>query len=175
MTIGGFLQQSWIKRLQGEYVLPTARVLYLAIAGLSLLAAVLGILAVIALEFSAHQSAALKPVPDVSAPASVSLDLDAISNGFLPPSNVHAVPLAFTRPISTDTVLLYFDASSARGLAQYPDDFLILGGPDAGLFERVVFPEIPPRVEYRLTPFGRKFVRLLREVEKLQAELDRQP
>lgn len=42
----------------------------------------------------------------------------------------------------------------------------------AGLFERVVFPEIPPRVEYRLTPFGRKFVRLLREVEKLQQEID---
>lgn len=43
----------------------------------------------------------------------------------------------------------------------------------AGLFERVAFPEIPPRVEYHLTPFGRKFVRLLREVEKLQLELDR--
>jgi DNA-binding HxlR family transcriptional regulator len=42
----------------------------------------------------------------------------------------------------------------------------------AGLFERVVFPEIPPRVEYRLTPFGRKFIRLLREVEKLQSEID---
>ena len=42
----------------------------------------------------------------------------------------------------------------------------------AGLFERVQFPEIPPRVEYRLTPLGKKFLRLLREVERLQAELD---
>jgi DNA-binding HxlR family transcriptional regulator len=36
----------------------------------------------------------------------------------------------------------------------------------------VQFPEIPPRVEYRLTDFGRKFMRLLEEVEKLQAELN---
>jgi len=41
----------------------------------------------------------------------------------------------------------------------------------AGIFERVQFPEIPPRVEYRLTDFGKKFMRLLQEVEKLQAEL----
>ena len=41
----------------------------------------------------------------------------------------------------------------------------------AGIFERVQFPEIPPRVEYRLTEFGRKFMRLLKEVKKLQAEL----
>ncbi|MGH8047829.1 MAG: winged helix-turn-helix transcriptional regulator [Chthoniobacterales bacterium] len=42
----------------------------------------------------------------------------------------------------------------------------------AGLFERVQFPEIPPRVEYRLTDFGKKFQRLLREVERLQDELN---
>jgi DNA-binding HxlR family transcriptional regulator len=42
----------------------------------------------------------------------------------------------------------------------------------AGIFERVQFPEIPPRVEYRLTDFGKKFMRLLKEVEKLQAELN---
>ena len=42
----------------------------------------------------------------------------------------------------------------------------------AGIFDRVVFPEIPPRVEYRLTPFGRKFSRLLKEVEKLQVQLN---
>ena len=43
----------------------------------------------------------------------------------------------------------------------------------AGIFERVVFPEIPPRVEYHLTPFGKKFRKLLREVEKLQSDLNK--
>jgi DNA-binding HxlR family transcriptional regulator len=42
----------------------------------------------------------------------------------------------------------------------------------AGIFERVQFPEIPPRVEYRLTSFGKKFLKLLKAAEKLQAELD---
>jgi DNA-binding HxlR family transcriptional regulator len=42
----------------------------------------------------------------------------------------------------------------------------------AGIFERQQFPEIPPRVEYRLTTFGKRFLRLLKEVEKLQAEFD---
>jgi DNA-binding HxlR family transcriptional regulator len=44
----------------------------------------------------------------------------------------------------------------------------------AGIFERVQFPEIPPRVEYHLTTFGKKFSRLLKEVERLQKELDEQ-
>lgn len=42
----------------------------------------------------------------------------------------------------------------------------------AGIFERVQYPEIPPRVEYQLTPYGKKFLRLLKAVEKLQAELN---
>jgi len=42
----------------------------------------------------------------------------------------------------------------------------------AGIFKRVQFPEIPPRVEYHLTDFGKKFSRLLKEVEKLQADLN---
>jgi len=41
----------------------------------------------------------------------------------------------------------------------------------AGLFKRKQFPEIPPRVEYHLTDFGKKFLKLIKEVEKLQAEL----
>jgi DNA-binding HxlR family transcriptional regulator len=40
-----------------------------------------------------------------------------------------------------------------------------------GIFERVQFPEIPPRVEYHLTNFGKKFLTLLKAVEKLQREL----
>jgi DNA-binding HxlR family transcriptional regulator len=42
----------------------------------------------------------------------------------------------------------------------------------AGIFDRVQYPEIPPRVEYRLTAFGQKFLRLVKEVERLQAELN---
>jgi DNA-binding HxlR family transcriptional regulator len=42
----------------------------------------------------------------------------------------------------------------------------------AGIFQRIAFAEIPPRVEYRLTDFGRKFLRLLKEVDRLQVELD---
>ena len=41
----------------------------------------------------------------------------------------------------------------------------------AGIFERVQFPEIPPRVEYQLTDFGKKFLVLLKGIEKLQREL----
>lgn len=42
----------------------------------------------------------------------------------------------------------------------------------AGIFERRQFPEISPRVEYRLTSFGEKFLRLIEEAERLQVELD---
>lgn len=41
-----------------------------------------------------------------------------------------------------------------------------------GIISRHEFPEIPPRVEYRLTAFGERFARLLDDVERLQHELD---
>jgi DNA-binding HxlR family transcriptional regulator len=39
-----------------------------------------------------------------------------------------------------------------------------------GIIERQVFAEVPPRVEYRLTAFGRKFDGVLREIAALEAE-----
>lgn len=43
-----------------------------------------------------------------------------------------------------------------------------------GIVRRTVRGEKPPvEVEYRLTPFGRRFTRILREVAKLQDALDR--
>jgi len=41
-----------------------------------------------------------------------------------------------------------------------------------GILERIAFPEVPPRVEYKVTPFGNKFIRILDELEKLQGEIE---
>ena len=40
-----------------------------------------------------------------------------------------------------------------------------------GIFERIAYPEIPPRVEYRLTAFGRRFSRVIDQVEALERAL----
>ena len=41
-----------------------------------------------------------------------------------------------------------------------------------GILERIEFNEIPPRVEYKVTPFGEKFLAILDEIEKLQFSLE---
>lgn len=40
-----------------------------------------------------------------------------------------------------------------------------------GLLERIAYAEVPPRVEYRLTPRGERFVVIVDAVEALQQEL----
>ncbi len=40
-----------------------------------------------------------------------------------------------------------------------------------GIIDRVSHNEVPPRVEYVVTPFGEKFIRILDELEKLQREI----
>lgn len=40
-----------------------------------------------------------------------------------------------------------------------------------GVFTRAEFAELPPRVEYSLTPFGQKFAGVLDAVDTLQKEL----
>lgn len=40
-----------------------------------------------------------------------------------------------------------------------------------GIVERLAYDESPPRVEYRVTSFGAKFIRILDELEMLQREI----
>jgi len=41
-----------------------------------------------------------------------------------------------------------------------------------GILEKDEFNELPPRVEYRVTEFGEKFLVVLDQLEKLQKEID---
>lgn len=40
-----------------------------------------------------------------------------------------------------------------------------------GILERISYNEVPPRVEYKVTPFGEKFMRILDQLEQLQSEI----
>ena len=42
-----------------------------------------------------------------------------------------------------------------------------------GILDKQAFAELPPRVEYRLTPFGNKFCGVLDGIDALQREIDR--
>lgn len=41
-----------------------------------------------------------------------------------------------------------------------------------GILEKIIFPEVPPRVEYRLTSFGLRFMPVLDSIKELQRELE---
>ena len=41
-----------------------------------------------------------------------------------------------------------------------------------GILDKQMFNELPPRVEYQVTPFGEKFLLILDHLENLQNEID---
>ncbi len=41
-----------------------------------------------------------------------------------------------------------------------------------GIIERIAYNEVPPRVEYKVTPFGQKFIRVLDQLEALQDDIN---
>ena len=63
-------------------------------------------------------------------------------------------------------------AKSVEGLSTKVLNQCLRKNTEFGILERVAFNEVPPRVEYQVTAFGDKFLRVLDELEKLQDELD---
>lgn len=43
-----------------------------------------------------------------------------------------------------------------------------------GILDKRIFDELPPRVEYAVTSFGQKFIKVLDQIEALQQEIDRE-
>lgn len=41
-----------------------------------------------------------------------------------------------------------------------------------GILQKNIYPEVPPRVEYAITDFGQKFIRILDQLESLQEEIE---
>ena len=41
-----------------------------------------------------------------------------------------------------------------------------------GILEKIVYPKVPPHVEYKLTDFGQRFLPIIDSIEKLQQELE---
>jgi DNA-binding HxlR family transcriptional regulator len=39
-----------------------------------------------------------------------------------------------------------------------------------GVIDKTEFDEIPPRVEYNFTPFGKKFLKIIQEIRELESE-----
>ena len=43
---------------------------------------------------------------------------------------------------------------------------------DFGILEKLIYSEIPPKVEYKVTKFGQNFIKVLDDIKKLQDFLD---
>lgn len=42
-----------------------------------------------------------------------------------------------------------------------------------GILQRHAYPEIPPKVEYKLTQFGKKFMKVLDAIDQLEKEIEK--
>lgn len=62
--------------------------------------------------------------------------------------------------------------SSVEGLTTKVLNSCLKKNIEFGILQRNTFNEMPPRVEYEVTPFGTKFIVVLNQLEELQLQID---
>ncbi|MDR3528299.1 MAG: hypothetical protein P4L57_13575 [Rhizomicrobium sp.] len=139
---------------RGDLVLSAARILYLVVAALSLLAVVIALGGAAFFQFGT-----LIPPKQVAVPAGYaanesSVDLALVDAHLAPPHNIRFfnIDRTISSPLSGNEILGAFDADSANALGRYPDDFDIVGGPDAALFDKTLADSVKGRSGLRPSP-----------------------
>lgn len=133
-------------RLQSALVLPLARGIYTVVALGCLLAVMGGALYLVYLQTSIASHPTTLPVPPpyqgdgVSvAPSDRVVDLARVGARLDPPANIRfsVTTGPLTEPPGEGVAIGRFVADTPNGLAPFPEGVSLLGGRDAGLFERV--------------------------------------
>lgn len=63
-------------------------------------------------------------------------------------------------------------ARALEGLTPKVQNYYFRRMMSLGVLEKVIYPEVPPHVEYRLTRFGLRFMPILDSIEELQREIE---
>lgn len=59
-----------------------------------------------------------------------------------------------------------------KGLTPRVQNYYFRRMVNLGILEKVIYPEIPPHVEYHLTDFGKRFMPVLDSIDNLQREIE---
>jgi len=125
------------RRLQSDLVLRTARGFYLIAACISLLAIVIAAFVAIVAQGSTLRFAIDRPVPEVSSPQAEAIAVEEVAARLAPPTGLRFVqdPGMISFEVAEGQALGYFIAETPNQLAPYPDDFDVVGGEHASLFQ----------------------------------------
>jgi hypothetical protein len=125
------------RRLQSDLVLRTARGFYLIVACISLAAIILAVFVAIVAQGSTLRFAVDRTVPGVNPPQAEAIAVEEVAARLEPPTSLRFVqdPQLINFQVSEGQALGYFDAQTPNQLAPYPDDFDVVGGEHASLFQ----------------------------------------
>ncbi|MBI3438685.1 MAG: hypothetical protein HY054_08580 [Proteobacteria bacterium] len=117
-------------------VLRTARGLYLLAACVSLALLTLAVVIAFVAQLTTFRFNVDEPVPAVHPPQAEAIAVSDVAARLLPPTSPRFVqdPAIITTTLTKDQPLGYFYADTPNGLAAYPNDFDLIGGPDAASF-----------------------------------------